>query len=1506
MAQQQKVRGQPGPRTDGRSMLPVVGSLGGSKRSRGVWESGVRIVPDMVVGAVLVMLLLVAWRATELARLPPDIAHKTTSEWAAKAALERGGGAIGRVLGVDRRWVEGRIHRLVERVPLAVWEDAVVRARARVKAREERPDGIGQAGQVRLGAVSPDLVQLPWDRSGAGGMPDQRWIDRGRVGWGEIDASEGGAGADDVQTWCGVVSPSKKQRAGAQEVGGRETDRRQGPEAERSTNTVTALAEWLWKVRRPQLTVLQTDPIGLLDLKQVTESLGTALEMFVNAVKHAKKRATPAQAWATALEATAAPAVRAVLEAAWKWDGVGGQPDRGQEGPDYETLFLTYRACYTIAMEPDILAPLAEIPPGHQALGDLAQRVGTRMRLGCRPAMYGPVPAGPRPRSDQLGGAGDRWRLHALTEAVVYAAPHDGRLHTALRQELRGYFDQTCQTLWMVQQWPEAGWMESVTVFPSGGQGGVAPEGETDAGVQVWLWQSGRTVPWCVLAVKGTLPAIGSLSQYTVAPGARVCTRCGETHVARCRSRFLPECFRWTDTARQKMVGGQPLWMRCQAPGCGQQPTSERCGCGRASRPVPEYSSGVVVKSFDVTTVMSRRETWFRRVPHIDAMCRHILHGGAYVPTVVGGIVPQARRNLRSADFDRPLLYRLICKYLISGALEYCHTMAERPDNVLPLGLVAKSDIDEPWRAICDARPTNPQLLPWKNKYHGLRACSPFFTPGAFCFSKDFSSAYHNVPLATPCGRRCLGCKACTMGGAQSGGQCAFARSGLQQPVGHLRPTPRLLGQCWVDLGPVRPTEGLQLHHEGLEEALLAGTQFSRERWERLRVRGVTTQSFVAAGGRFYRPAPTGGAMDWVQRRFVGCTPGTCGKAGCQKQMFGVMIEDDHGCPHWFRFAVTHFGVRTAGNLFHSLIAPLIRKYRRMGVRLILWVDDVLVIVPNMCPTPFTCRGAPECTACQRCKETAAGLDRDFSEDLAELGFETNKKDVGAGQSSKFLGIIFDTRTMTFRIEADAAKLFGERCSDMLRASMVTPRDMARLVGVLNWWACAVWGAKLMSRGMQAMSATCAAKEHWDTAILLTSAAKDELVFWRDNTARVAALGMPILVPKFQQMLHMWERGGELPDGQRPQYRLTSDGGPRWGATLSAWPIRGVVKPPLEGSGEYPAEWVGQGWCEHQAWREAVSSLLAIKTFTPIIRGSVVLHLSDCACVVKALQEGGSATSAQVHRWAVEIWQWCVEHGIILLSGWVPGEEVVRLGADRLSREDGVDVHGYTAGPLMQAAVATVCRRRGYALTVDLFATAANKQCPRFCSRFHDVGTEDVDAFTRPSWRVSRCVCGQEHEEELLVFPPTKLLMPVLARLEQEGCKGCIVVPRQPSLPFWSILQGGLVGEGIDVDGTDLQWPTGVHRRPQGYNTYCVSLFDFSARVPLNIQHACAQVREPRMPRALTTEEQVALAQNVARRQLWCSLAESTARLDLEELEEWMGEEDEETEGQEGDPTSVE
>jgi len=210
-------------------------------------------------------------------------------------------------------------------------------------------------------------------------------------------------------------------------------------------------------------------------------------------------------------------------------------------------------------------------------------------------------------------------------------------------------------------------------------------------------------------------------------------------------------------------------------------------------------------------------------------------------------------------------------------------------------------------------------------------------------------------------------------------------------------------------------------------------------------------------------------------------------------------------------------------------------------------------------------------------QEAATVLDREFSEDLADLGFETKRKDVGPGQSSRFLGLIFDTRTMSFRVEIRGigAIKFGERCADVLRASTVTPCDMARLVGVLNWWSCVLYGAKWMSRSLEAMSATCVAKEQWDTAMHPTPAAREELVFWRDNAATIVPFGMPI--PNFSRC-YTCGSGGR---NQRAD-NAHSIGWSPMVALAHWWPGRStaLLSRGLRG---YPLEWVQEGWCVHQA-----------------------------------------------------------------------------------------------------------------------------------------------------------------------------------------------------------------------------------------------------------------------------------------------------------------------------------
>jgi hypothetical protein len=72
--------------------------------------------------------------------------------------------------------------------------------------------------------------------------------------------------------------------------------------------------------------------------------------------------------------------------------------------------------------------------------------------------------------------------------------------------------------------------MESVTIWMPLGEGERVVQGDSETSVQVWLWEEERTMPWTILAVHGTLPAIGSFSRYASTPCIRTCVRCGETH----------------------------------------------------------------------------------------------------------------------------------------------------------------------------------------------------------------------------------------------------------------------------------------------------------------------------------------------------------------------------------------------------------------------------------------------------------------------------------------------------------------------------------------------------------------------------------------------------------------------------------------------------------------------------------------------------------------------------------------------------------------------------------------------------------------------------------------------------------------------------------------------------------------------------------------------------------------------------------------------------------------
>lgn len=1008
----------------------------------------------------------------------------------------------------------------------------------------------------------------------------------------------------------------------------------------------------------------------------------------------------------------------------------------------------------------------------------------------CAMSLHIPVPA----RTGMLA-AEKNFRMHGLFERAVRSLPPEHELLSVLHRAFRGRREQGTGRVWQT--------LNDAEIDDGAVTCTHLPSVHCPRVLGARIWHTGGVL----IAIDGDLESCGSSVEED--PGIPK------------HSNFLPPQFRWTDTHRRHKAVD--------------------CHCGSSLCPktdAPDWGSGLKLKSFDYTGVISRRDEWLggRRIKCVDASCQMILDGKFHFPTVPGGIKHCARSNLGSVDLDKPRLHKLVAKYLIAGSLEFCPP-GHRPDNYIPLGLVPKKDEEEPWRVIADGRGMNADLLPWQSTMQGMKASAGLFQPGSFCFLKDFSSAYHNVPLGTACASACVGCSACRL-----------AKEAKSNNLHRSSPS---------SLSSVKDSKRKR-------ESQTDGCTFR----EKCTFRRTGLQAMPGD----MRPLPTeeGKPGRWVQRKFVGCRPGiNCRKVGCQKQSFGIELDGIH-----FRFAVCHFGVRTSGNAWAALVAPLIREWRNAGARIIQWVDDICVIVPSECRNPESCGGPAICTFCADCKLRTEILDAKFTADIKALGFETNRKDLPATTSAVFLGLGFDTISMTFWVEEEKAAHFQERCVQLLADGKASRRNIAEIVGKLSWWEPAIHSAKLLSRSLQSLTCGKEDASKWEEIVEFSPPALRELRFWRDNILNLARQRMPMIVPKIGHIKDLWMRAqANLEDESWIRAHLATDGGPtHWGAVLTK---RDGTR--LEASGEYPADARRNGLTAHQAWREGYAAILGLQAFVSEVSSGAVIHDSDCQCVVKAFNEG-TVHSKVLQSQAIQMWELSASMGITLFSGWVPGTDIIRSGADGLSREDGLDWHGWGPGTATQSVVQDMAAVLGWKLTVDLFASGDNAKCDRFFARRHCPGVESVNAFETPSWGHSVCPCTRVHRETVYVCPPEPLLLPTWIKLMRDEARGIAVVPKLVGAPWWALLKEAEVKipgrrTFATFKGKDLSLPTGCtslnkHGRLDN-RQYVVVAFDFRKNVLDNT--FCDPCEQAALPRPWTPP----LTSEVSRGALMGILAQS-------------------------------
>ncbi len=121
------------------------------------------VLTDMLI----VLLMLALCQVVLTPRQSPDISHKTTAAWAARVAEER---ALGHTVGffdVKQNLLGECTRKLVERVPLTVWETVFLKAQTTYVSHTNLFPRTDRVPRVATPLKTHAVVQLAWDRSGS-------------------------------------------------------------------------------------------------------------------------------------------------------------------------------------------------------------------------------------------------------------------------------------------------------------------------------------------------------------------------------------------------------------------------------------------------------------------------------------------------------------------------------------------------------------------------------------------------------------------------------------------------------------------------------------------------------------------------------------------------------------------------------------------------------------------------------------------------------------------------------------------------------------------------------------------------------------------------------------------------------------------------------------------------------------------------------------------------------------------------------------------------------------------------------------------------------------------------------------------------------------------------------------------------------------------------------------------------------------------------------------------
>ncbi|CAL5224726.1 g7458 [Coccomyxa viridis] len=443
-----------------------------------------------------------------------------------------------------------------------------------------------------------------------------------------------------------------------------------------------------------------------------------------------------------------------------------------------------------------------------------------------------------------------------------------------------------------------------------------------------------------------------------------------------------------------------------------------------------------------------------------------------------------------------------------------------------------------------------------------------------------------------------------------------------------------------------------------------------------------------------------------------------------------------------YTFTVMPFGLSPACWVFTKLTNELVGRWRALGIRVIHYIDDFLFAVA---PDPDG-----KHSLFKSVQEQVLG-------DIEASGFSLSvpKLVLDPQKVIQFLGYVVDLGLNRLTVDPKRVVILKA----LLRQLLARPRrthvkDLARVTGLLQSMNYAVGHSiRIFTRSLYDLM-NQKPLHVWNWHVALDEGALYELRFWQNNFDRLH--GAPLwLDPHVQTVLftdagaHGW--GGFLVEHGRGQTLRVPSSLEEYFAAGGSEVAQGYLDPVEQ--------------AQSSTWRELIAIERTLWSLLRDVSLTVVRLFTDNLAVHYVWLAGSRKKIIQdiVRR----IFEFCHERSIQLWIEWVPREN--NLLADALSKYHDRDDW------MLNSKYFRILDKLWGPHTFDRFASATNKQCEQFNSRFWCPGSAGVNALAY-DWS----------GENNWVNPPFGLMGKVL--LHMKACKA-IIVPRWPKREWWPLLR---------------------------------------------------------------------------------------------------------------------